>query len=38
LAAPIARDIVKSYFDKKIRLSQASPLVRPLALLRPPRP
>jgi len=38
LAGPIARDIVKSYFDKKIRISQASPLSRPLALLRPPRP
>jgi penicillin-binding protein 2 len=38
LAGPIARDIVKSYFDKKIRISQTSPLARPLALLRPPRP
>jgi len=38
LAGPIARDVVKSYFDKKIRISQTSPLARPLALLRPPRP
>ena len=38
LAGPIARDVVKAYFDKKIRISQSSPLARPLALLRPPRP
>jgi len=38
LAGPIARDVVKSYFDKKIRISQTSPLARPLALLRSPRP
>jgi len=38
LAGPIARDVVKSYFDKKIRISQTSPLARPLALLRPPQP
>ena len=25
LAAPVARDVIKSYFDKKIRISQASP-------------
>ena len=34
LAGPIARDVVKSYFDKKIRISQTAPLARPLALLR----
>lgn len=38
LAAPVARDIVKSYFDKKLRLTQASPVAPPLALLRAPRP
>ena len=38
LAGPIARDVVKSYFDKKVRISQTSPLARPLALLRPPQP
>src|ERR1700681_284808 len=36
LAAPVARDVIKSYFDKKIRISQASPLQAPLALLTRP--
>jgi hypothetical protein len=29
--------VIKSYFDKKIRISQASPLQTPLALLQPLR-
>ena len=37
LAAPVARDVIKSYFDKKLRISQASPLLTPLALLQSPR-
>lgn len=37
LAAPVARDVIKSYFDKKLRLSQTSPVQPPLALLQPPR-
>ena len=37
LAAPVARDVIKSYFDKKIRLTQASPITPPLALLQQPR-
>jgi len=37
LAAPIARDVIKSYFDKKLRISQTSPAQPPLALLQPPR-
>ena len=37
LAAPVARDVIKSYFDKKIRVTQSQPtLPAPLALLRPP--
>ena len=36
LAAPIARDIVKSYFDKKQRLTQTVPAIPPVALLHPP--
>lgn len=35
LAAPVARDVIKSYFDKKIRISQTGPLQTPLALLQP---
>ena len=38
LAAPVARDVIKSYFDKKLRLTQVSPVTPPLALLRMPRP
>ena len=38
LAAPVARDVIKSYFDKKLRMTQASPVAPPLALLRAPRP
>ena len=38
LAAPVARDVIKSYFDKKLRISQANPTQPPLALLRIPRP
>jgi penicillin-binding protein 2 len=37
LAAPVARDVIKSYFDKKIRITQSSPFEPPLALLHPPR-
>jgi len=37
LAAPVARDVIKSYFDKKLRISQTSPAQPPLALLQPPR-
>jgi penicillin-binding protein 2 len=37
LAAPVARDVIKSYFDKKIRITQASPVPPPLALLQQPR-
>ena len=36
LAAPIARDVVKAYFDKKTRITQATPHPPPLALLRLP--
>ena len=36
LAAPVARDVIKSYFDKKIRISQASQRQTPLALLTQP--
>jgi penicillin-binding protein 2 len=36
LAAPVARDIVKAYFDKKIRVTQKTLQVPPLALLKPP--
>ena len=37
LAAPVARDVIKSYFDKKIRVTQSQPsLPAPLALLHPP--
>jgi penicillin-binding protein 2 len=38
LAAPIARDVVKAYFDKKARITQAAPHQVPLALLAPPHP
>jgi penicillin-binding protein 2 len=38
LAAPVARDIVKAYFDKKARISQKAEPPAPLALLAPPRP
>jgi penicillin-binding protein 2 len=38
LAAPVARDVIKSYFDKKLRLTQASPVTPPLALFRAPGP
>ena len=37
LAAPVARDVVKSYFDKKVRMSQKAEPETPLALLRKPR-
>ncbi|MEQ1885749.1 MAG: penicillin-binding protein 2 [Bryobacteraceae bacterium] len=37
LAAPVARDVVKSYFDKKVRTSQKAEQEKPLALLRLPR-
>jgi penicillin-binding protein 2 len=37
LAAPVARDVIKSYFDKKLRISRTSPVQPPLALLQPPR-
>jgi penicillin-binding protein 2 len=38
LAAPVARDVIKSYFDKKIRVTQQQlTLQPPLALLHPPR-
>ncbi len=36
LAAPVARDIVKSHFDKKLRLTQRSTQQAPFALLKPP--
>jgi penicillin-binding protein 2 len=37
LAAPVARDVIKSYFDKKIRITQKSQQgATPLALLRRP--
>ncbi len=36
LAAPVARDVIKSYFDKKIRVTQQTTLQPPLALLHPP--
>jgi penicillin-binding protein 2 len=40
LAAPIVRDVLKAYFDKKARLSQQQPqLARiPTNLLNPPPP
>jgi penicillin-binding protein 2 len=38
LAAPVARDIIKSYFDKKIRITQATPRPSPFALLKNPLP
>ena len=38
LAAPVARDVIKSYFDKKIRLApRPTPITPPLALLQQPR-
>jgi penicillin-binding protein 2 len=37
LAAPVARDVIKSYFDKKLRISQTPSAQPPLALLQPPR-
>ena len=38
LAAPVARDVIKSYFDKKLRITQSQPtLPTPLALFRPPQ-
>lgn len=37
LAAPVARDVVKSYFDKKIRTSQKAEPPTPLALFQKPR-
>lgn len=37
LAAPVARDVIKSYFDKKIRVTQKTTMQPPLALLHPPR-
>jgi len=37
LAAPVARDVIKSYFDKKLRISQTVPAQPPLALLQTPR-
>jgi len=37
LAGPVARDIVKSYFDKKIRTTQKAEQEPPLALFRKPQ-
>ena len=37
LAAPVARDVIKSYFDKKLRISQTPSAQPPLAFLQPPR-
>ncbi len=36
LAAPVARDVIKSYFDKKVRLSQKQQQTPPIALLTRP--
>ncbi len=40
LAAPIVRDVIKAYFDKKARLSQPQPQIAslPRQLLAPPAP
>ena len=36
LAAPVARDVIKSYFDKKLRMTQTTLRQPPLALLKAP--
>jgi penicillin-binding protein 2 len=36
LAAPVARDVIKAYFDKKIRITRKQTPRPPVALLRPP--
>ncbi len=36
LAAPVARDVIKSYFDKKLRMTQTSLQQPPLALFKLP--
>ena len=40
LAAPIVRDVIKAYFDKKARLAQPEPQIAslPPQILRPPAP
>ena len=40
LAAPIVRDVIKAYFDKKARLAQPPPQIAalPPQILRPPQP
>jgi len=40
LAAPIVRDVLKAYFDKKARLAQPQPQIAhiPTGLLQPPPP
>ena len=40
LAAPIVRDVIKAYFDKKARLAQPEPQIAalPPQILRPPQP
>src|SRR5271166_3656195 len=40
LAAPIVRDVIKAYFDKKARLAQPQPQIAalPPQILRPPQP
>jgi penicillin-binding protein 2 len=40
LAAPIVRDVIKAYFDKKARLGQPQPQIArlPTGLLTPPAP
>jgi len=40
LAAPIVRDVLKAYFDKKTRLAQPQPQIAhiPTGLLEPPPP
>jgi penicillin-binding protein 2 len=40
LAAPIVRDVIKAYFDKKTRLGQFQPQIAhiPTGLLQPPPP
>jgi penicillin-binding protein 2 len=40
LAAPIVRDVIKAYFDKKARLAEPPPQIAslPPQILRPPAP
>ncbi len=40
LAAPIVRDVIKAYFDKKARLAQPPPQIAalPPQILQPPAP